>query len=194
MELVVATNNAGKLREFEAIFAPTSWRVVRHAAYRDVDEGDQSYADNAALKARTLAAALRAVGDDRAVLGDDSGLEIAALGGRPGVLSARYGGADATWAQRRERLLAEVAASASADRRARFVCALHFVDGDAREIATIGTCDGVLARESRGAAGFSFDPIFELPNGSTFAEVTEEEKNRTSHRARAVAALLRRIG
>jgi XTP/dITP diphosphohydrolase len=126
------------------------------------------------------------------VLADDSGLEVLALGGRPGVLTAYYGGPGLTWSDRRRALLGELAACGDGvDRRARFVCALHFIDATGRELATTGTVDGEIAHEERGELGFSFDPIFYYPPaGRTFAELTAAEKNRVSHRAAAAAALL----
>ncbi len=191
MNLYIATKNAGKLRELRAIFAGSGWEVLTFSGYRDVAEGDESYADNAALKARALEAQLRAAGVYAAVLGDDSGLEVSALGGRPGVRSARYGGDGATWAERRAALLAEVAATRSPDRRARFVCALHYLAPDGSEVPVAADYEGLLSDAERGAGGFSYDPIFVSPaHGRTFAELAEDEKNRISHRARAVAALL----
>ena len=186
----VATKNAGKMRELRAIFAD-AFELETYPGYADVAEGESSYRENAALKARALREQLVAVGIDAPVLGDDSGLEVAALGDRPGVLSARYGGANATWAERRRALLAELDAVAPDDRRARFVCALHLITSDGRETAVLATIDGELARMERGEAGFSYDPIFVEPRRSlTFAELPAEEKNRISHRAGAAAALL----
>ncbi len=191
----VATKNAGKMRELREIFAGTSFAVDTYADYADVVEGESSYADNAALKARALRAQLEAVGIAGAVLGDDSGLEVRVLGNRPGVLSARYGGPSATWSERRRGLIGEVAATGSADRFARFVCALHFIDAEGRETATLATIEGEISPDERGEAGFSYDPIFLLPaRGVTFAQLPAEEKNRISHRARAAAALLAALG
>jgi len=191
MRVFVATKNAGKLRELHALFAGSGWRLQAYPAYVEPEEGATSYADNAALKARTLRAQLAAAGVDAAVLGDDSGIEVTALGDRPGVLSARYGGENASWRERRNTLLAELAASGSDDRSARFVCVLHFIDGTGREFSARGEVEGRLAAAERGSAGFSFDPIFEHPPaGKTFAELSEDEKNAVSHRARAARTLL----
>jgi XTP/dITP diphosphohydrolase len=187
----VATTNQGKLRELQTLFAPAGWVLLPYAGYREPVEGETSYAENAALKARTLAAQLRSAGIVAPALGDDSGLEVNALGGRPGVLSARYGGAQADWPARRRMLLAELATAASPDRGARFVCALHLVEADGTEYAVAGDVAGVLAGAERGAKGFSYDPIFEYPpRKRTFAELADEEKNAVSHRGRAVRALL----
>ncbi len=189
--LYVATKNAGKMRELREIFGDSPFAPEEYAAYADVIEGESSYAENAALKARALRAQLETVGIAAAVLGDDSGLEVRALGNRPGVLSARYGGTNATWSERRRGLIGELAATGSSDRSARFVCALHFIDAGGRETATLETIEGEVSPEERGEAGFSYDPIFLLPDrGVTFAELAADEKNRISHRARAAAALL----
>ena len=126
------------------------------------------------------------------MLADDSGLEVLALGGRPGVLTAYYGGADLPWSERRRKLLEELARhGGGADRRARFVCALHFIEAGGRELTALGTVDGEIAPAERGELGFSFDPVFFYPPaGRTFAELSADEKNRVSHRAVAAAALL----
>ncbi len=190
MKIYVATRNAGKLRELESLFSGAPFELATYAEYADPVEGDVSYADNAALKAHALHAQLARAGIAGNVLADDSGLEVFALERRPGVLTAYYGGAELPWSERRRKLIDELAASGSADRGARFVCALHFVSAAGREFATMGTVDGGIAPEERGELGFSFDPVFLYPPaGRTFAELTAEEKNRVSHRAIAVAGL-----
>ncbi len=189
MLVYVATHNAGKLRELQAIFAPVGWTLAAYGGYRDVAEGDQSYAENAALKARALFTQI-AQRDAANVLGDDSGLEVAALGGRPGIRSARYGGESSTWAQRRSQLLTELAPFTDAERSARFVCALHFVAREGIETAAAATYDGSIARRERGHAGFSYDSIFVGDDGRTFAELSDIEKNHRSHRRLAADALL----
>jgi len=197
MTVYVATKNVGKLRELEALFAGkliggNPIVPATFGAYEDPVEGDTSYADNAALKARALHAQLRGAGVVDSVLADDSGLEAVALGGRPGVLTAYYGGPGLAWSERRRALLDEVARTGEGeDRRARFVCALHFIDARGREFGAMGAVDGQIAPEERGELGFSFDPVFFYPPaGRTFAELSAGEKNRVSHRAAAVAALL----
>jgi len=191
MLIYVATKNGGKLRELRQLFAPFGWRLETYIGYADVAEGDTSYAENAALKAAALHAQLRSAGESANVLGDDSGLEVSALGGRPGVLSARYGGAQASWHERRAHLLAELAATGSADRSARFVCALHFIGGDGRVRAVLREVAGTIASTEAGERGFSYDPIFWYPPaGKTFAELTDSQKNRISHRGLAARALV----
>jgi XTP/dITP diphosphohydrolase len=191
MLVYVATKNSGKLHEFGALFAGTGWQIERFPGYREPVEGEASYADNAALKARALRAQLVREGrTGAAALGDDSGIEVRALGGRPGVLSARYGGDGADWAARRRLLIAELNATRSSDRSARFVCALHFIAPSGREFAIVRDVAGEIAASERGLAGFSYDPIFEYPPlAKTFAEISAEEKNALSHRGRACAEL-----
>ncbi len=193
MNVFVATKNAGKLRELRAIFAGYGWTLETYEGYADPEEGVDSYIDNAAEKARALRAQLVAVGRRVAVLGDDSGLEVDALGGRPGVVSARYGGPDATWAQRRQLLRDELAA-AGGERGAAFVCALHFIDENGEETSVLRRLRGTIAETDRGEAGFSYDPIFlYLPENLTFAELVEERKNAISHRALAAEALVEAV-
>lgn len=189
--IYVATRNAGKLRELRELFDGAGLTLEAYEGYEDVEEAADSYAGNAALKAQALHARLRADGIVAAVLGDDSGLEVSALGGRPGVLSARYGGPSATWAQRRQLLLDELTATGSADRSARFVCALAYVGPEGRATVVERDYVGEIADRERGQAGFSYDPLFVDPaTGKTFAEIDQRTKNRISHRGRAVTALL----
>jgi XTP/dITP diphosphohydrolase len=124
------------------------------------------------------------------VLADDSGLEVRALDGRPGIATAYYGGPGLTWHERRLWVLTELAATGSTDRSARFVCYLHFIAADGREQRAQGFVEGTIAEEERGEQGFSFDPIFFYPPlGKTFAEIDADAKNHVSHRTRALAEL-----
>ena len=193
MRVYVATTNAGKLGEMEQLFAAAPFSLATYAGYVAPAEGDLSYAENAALKARALHRQLERDGRPGNVLADDSGLEVTALDRRPGVLTALYGGVGLPWDQRRAHLLAELAAAprGRSDRRARFVCALHFVDLRGREFASLATVDGEIADRERGERGFSFDPVFYYPPlERTFAELSAEQKNRVSHRAIAAAGLI----
>lgn len=191
MRVFAATTNLGKLRELQAIFDPFGWQFETSGAYSEVPEDADSYAGNAALKAETLVHQLLSVGIDAPTLGDDSGIEVNALDGRPGALSARYGGRELSWPERRAALLREVAMSGNPDRGARFVCVLYYIAGDGCEYSGRGEVEGRLVPQERGASGFGYDPIFEFPPaGKTFAELLEEEKNAVSHRARAAQALV----
>jgi len=145
VRLYVATEKAGKIRELRAIFGDAGVELLRFAAYRAPAEGDASYAENAALKARSLAQQLADRRLRVAVLGDDSGLEVAALGRAPGILSARSGGENATWAERRRSIIAALAATGSQDRSATFVCALHLIKVAGSEIAVERSVEGRIA-------------------------------------------------
>jgi XTP/dITP diphosphohydrolase len=188
MLVYVATTNEGKLRELRELTAGSGLHLLIDEEYVAAAEGDTSYVENAAIKARALRESLVARGIHAAVLADDSGLEVHALQGRPGVLSARYGG-DLTWEARRKMLIEEI--GNAQDRAARFVCVLHFIDERGEEIVSEAFVDGEITKENHGEQGFSFDPIFHYPPlGKTFAELRLREKNAVSHRAIAVSKLL----
>jgi XTP/dITP diphosphohydrolase len=186
-ELVLATSNPGKLREFRAILGELSVTFRALAAFPEVqlpEEGDD-YQVNAVAKARAIADAT-----GLPALADDSGIEVEALGGRPGPRSARFGGADLDDAGRLEKLLADLAASGEEDRSARFVCvaALAFPGGEV--ITARGECPGRILDAPQGGGGFGYDPIFEVEGGGrSMAELPPTEKNRISHRARALLSL-----
>lgn len=194
MKTFVATKNLGKLAEMRAIFKGSALELETYASYVDVPEGADDYTANARLKAQALRAQLIAANQAAAVLADDSGLEVAALDGRPGVLSARYAGENAMWPVRRQTLLDEVAASRNLDRGARFVCAMVLLMPDGNEIAALGEVRGRILSQLRGDSGFGYDPLFVADNDTrTFAELSDEEKNAKSHRGRAADALLKAL-
>jgi XTP/dITP diphosphohydrolase len=186
-ELVLATSNPGKLREFRAILGDLPVAFSALDAFPEVvlpEEGDE-YEANAVAKARAVAD-----GAGQPALADDSGLEVAALGGAPGPLSARFGGPDLDDTGRVEKLLAALAASGLEDRSARFVCvvALAFPGGEV--ITARGECAGRILGAPRGRSGFGYDPVFEVEGGTrSMAELDAAEKNRISHRARALRSL-----
>jgi non-canonical purine NTP pyrophosphatase (RdgB/HAM1 family) len=185
---VVATRNAGKLREFRSLLIPLKCTVLGLAdLYLDaeIEESGSSFAENARLKAIGFSRLTRFP-----VLADDSGLEVTALSGAPGIRSARYAGEGASDTDRIRKLLREIK-EAPGGREARFVCALALAQDDRLLREAEGTCGGTIIDEPRGANGFGYDPIFLFPElGKTLAELDEEEKNRHSHRAKAVASLL----
>jgi XTP/dITP diphosphohydrolase len=184
VELVLSTRNPHKLREFEALLAPH--RLV--PLPRDVDlppETGETFEENATVKAR---AAAEATG--MPALADDSGIAAAALGGRPGVRSARYAGESATDEENLAKLLREVPVE---DRRVAYVCALAYSTPDGDVHVVEGRCEGVLAEEPRGAGGFGYDPAFvpvDRDDGRTMSELSPEEKDAISHRGRAARAFL----
>jgi XTP/dITP diphosphohydrolase len=187
----VASNNAGKLGELRAIFADSPLELHAYSGYASPSEDAADYLGNALLKARALARQLRDAGIDAAVLADDSGLEVDALDGRPGVYSARYAGAVATWEARRASLLAELLGVSPERRNARFVCAIALVLPDGSELSALGSVDGRIVEEERGSGGFGYDPLFLYPpRDCTFAELSPQEKNAVSHRRAAANALL----
>jgi XTP/dITP diphosphohydrolase len=187
----VATKNLGKLREMREIFAGSMLELDTYAGYREVEETADTFEGNASLKASALHRQLRAAGIDAAVLADDSGLEVAALDGRPGIYSARYGGLDLAWSERRALLLCELEGVEPERRQARFVCALAFADPSGRLRTVRGTVDGTITFAQAGQGGFGYDSIFYYPpRERTFAQLPPGEKNAISHRQRAAEALL----
>jgi XTP/dITP diphosphohydrolase len=182
--LVLATQNAAKGAELASLLAGVAYRIETLAAHPAVvlpPEGTTSYAANALDKARAAASGTACV-----AVGDDSGLEVDALGGGPGVASARYGGPDLDDGGRLRRLLA--ALPPAGPRTARFRCLLALVAPWGEEHVVEGVVEGVLTAAPRGAGGFGYDPIFLIPVlGHTFGEMSPDDKARWSHRARAVA-------
>jgi XTP/dITP diphosphohydrolase len=184
VRVVLATRNAGKAREVASILAELDLRIEPLAADVMLPEEGDSYEANAIAKALAAARATGCV-----ALGDDSGLEVDALGGAPGPLSARYGGAGLDDAARSAALLAALEAVPDAERGARFVC-VAAVATPRGDVATArGVCEGRLLRAARGEGGFGYDPIFAVGD-STMAELPAAEKDALSHRGRAFRALL----
>lgn len=188
--LVLATLNPGKARELRALLADAPFEVRALADFPGAPlpaETADSYRGNALLKARAAARLAGAWG-----LGDDSGLEVDALGGAPGVQSARYGGPALDDAGRVALLLQALAAVPPEKRNARFRCVIAVVGPDGREHFAEGVVEGVIAPAPRGTGGFGYDPVFYYPPlGRTLAEVTPEEKMAVDHRGRAVRAARR---
>jgi XTP/dITP diphosphohydrolase len=192
-ELLVATNNEGKVRELSQLLSDFPLRLRLLGEFSGIDEAEETgetFAENATLKALHYSARTR-----RLTLSDDSGLVVDALGGAPGVRSARYAGREATYAERMSKLLGELDATGDAGRRARFVCVIAVADPWAGTLHTFeGACEGRIARAPRGAGGFGYDPLF-LPDGHdrTFGELPAEVKQALSHRARALRQAARHL-
>ena len=184
VKLLLATNNPGKVREYKELFRDLPYEVVTLAEQGitvEVDEVGDSLEENARLKASALVTESRIL-----TLADDSGLEVDALGGEPGPLSARYAGKGASDEDRVRYLLSRLQDIPWAERTARFCCviALALPGGDVEFCR--GECPGIIALEPCGEQGFGYDPIFYLPElGKTMAELSLAEKNRVSHRGRA---------
>ena len=192
--LVLATGNRGKLDELRRLLSPTGIEVVPQDqfAVRPVEEDGVTFLENALKKARAAAAA-----SGMPALADDSGLAVAALGGAPGVRSARFAGEDADDTANNQRLLADLAGLPDDRRRAAFHCVLVLVQGpdDPVPLVCHGRWPGRIVREPAGGGGFGYDPLF-LPDDSdrTAAQLLPEEKARLSHRGRALARLLAELG
>lgn len=187
-EIVIASKNEGKIREVKRILGelPVRWTTWHDLdEWPDLSEDGDTFLDNALIKASKLAEAT-----GYAALADDSGLEVEALHGAPGIYSARYGGEEGNDALNVRRLLTELTGVSPGQRKARFVCCVVLYFPGGKSLDATGTCSGVIAPEPRGSAGFGYDPVF-IPDGydRTFAELLPGEKDALSHRGRALAAM-----
>jgi XTP/dITP diphosphohydrolase len=193
MEVVLASRNAGKLAEMQALLAPLNWtlRLVSEFIDEAAVESASSFVENSLIKARHAA---RVSG--LPAIADDSGLEVAALNGAPGVYSARYAGARASDADNNAKLLDALEGLSTEERAARFVCVLSFMRhaSDPTPVIAEGYWRGRILEAPRGQQGFGYDPLFYVPeHGCSAAELAPAIKNRSSHRALAAAALLARL-
>ena len=193
--VIIATNNAHKTSEIRTALDFEGWtfRTLAEAGITsDPVEDADSFLGNARIKAQAAWDAARASGTPYCVLADDSGLEVDALDGAPGVYSSRYCGVDGDDAGNNAKLLRELVSVPDEKRTARFVCTLVFLDEDGAETVARGTIEGRIGYEERGSEGFGYDPLF-IPDcfgGSvTLAEVSQDEKNGVSHRGNALRAL-----
>lgn len=195
MRVIVATNNAGKMVELRALLGDAfDLLTLQDAALDSPEETGHTFEENALLKAR--AASTHA----DAAIADDSGLEVSALAGAPGVMSARYGGEHATDDQNNAKLLAALIGVPQTDRTARFVSSVTFVTASGTEFVARGEIEGTITEAPRGTGGFGYDPLFEIADpgagpytGRTMAELSSDEKNGLSHRARAFRDLQRQL-
>jgi XTP/dITP diphosphohydrolase len=188
VRLVLASRNAHKLRELSLLLAPHELVALPEAVELPPETG-ATFAENALVKARTAAAAT-----GMAAIADDSGIEAAALGGAPGIYSARFAGAGAGDGENLAKLLRDV--PPDGDTRVAYVCALVLVDPDGRELVAEQRCRGRLTHEPRGAGGFGYDPAVvpdDYADGRTMAELSPAEKDAISHRGRAARELLASI-
>lgn len=189
--IVLATKNKGKIKEMRQLLAPMHIEVLSLADFAPVDDAEENgatFAENAMIKACYYFAHTGIP-----CLADDSGLEVDALGGRPGVYSARYSGEDATDQTNNAKVLQEMEGVEAEKRTARFRCSMALV-GDGIELTTDGTCEGILLAEERGSGGFGYDPLFYVPKFErTLAEMSSDEKNGISHRGAAVRKMAERI-
>lgn len=189
MRVVLATHNAGKLAEFAALLAPLQLELVALSQFSAVSPAETglSFVENAILKARH-AAQLTGL----PAIADDSGLEVDALHGAPGIYSARYAGPEASDAANIAKLLAQLEPVAQAQRSARFRCALAFLrwDLDPAPLLSLASWEGHITRAPRGTGGFGYDPVFAVAGqAKTAAELSAQDKNQLSHRGQALRAL-----
>jgi XTP/dITP diphosphohydrolase len=182
MKLVVATSNPGKLKELQKYLADLNWELVLKPQELEVEETGDTFAANARLKASEIA-----IATNNWAVADDSGLQVDALNGAPGVYSARYGASDS---QRIARLLKEL--GDETNRKAQFACAIAVARPDGTIVLeSEGVCRGEILYETRGEGGFGYDPVFFVPREQlTFAQMTSEMKRSISHRGKALAGLL----
>ena len=188
MEIVLATRNPNKLREFRAMLQDIDIAIVSFDSFPEcpeVVEDGKSFAENALKKARTIAEYTGHV-----TIADDSGLEVDLLGGMPGIYSARYAGEEADDRKNNEKLLKELGGVPMERRGAQFRCVIAVVDPDGAEQIVEGAYRGIIITEPRGNNGFGYDPVFlDEQSGFTFAEMDPEHKNQVSHRSRAIQEL-----
>ena len=187
-KIVLATKNKDKVKEIKAVFAELPAEIVSLADFEnlpDAVEDGKTFAENATIKAKFFAEKL-----NLACLADDSGLEVDALGGLPGIFSARFAGYHADDSTNNQKLLAELEKVDVSESKADYKCALSFIDVDGTEIKTEGEIFGVIKKIPRGSGGFGYDPYFYVDENKTMAELTPAEKNSISHRGAALRKML----
>lgn len=190
--VLLATTNKGKQKEFKAMLSRLGFDLItpldlNQEAPKVVEDG-LTFEENAFLKAKAYAEAFQLP-----TIADDSGLEVDALGGKPGVFSARFAGPNATDAENVAKLLDQLKRVPHHKRTARFVCVIAYIEEDKAPLLVKGTCSGFIAEEPKGTSGFGYDPVFYLPQfHKTMAELTLEEKNKISHRAQALEQFVRK--
>lgn len=191
-KFIVATRNKGKLKEIKEILAGMPYEVIsmEAAGYdKEIKETGLTFEDNALLKARQVYDALGEI-----VMADDSGLEVDYLDGAPGIYSSRFAGENASDAERINKLLKMLEGVKFKDRKARFVSSIAVVFSDDLSFVVRGTCEGYIASKPEGDNGFGYDPIFCLPEyGKTMAQLDSDEKNRISHRGKALKLMLKEL-
>ena len=192
MKLVLATHNKGKIREFQKAFSEIGWEAVPIADIADVPDPEETgttFEENALQKAHYYA---KAVG--LPVLSDDSGIIAEALGNRPGVYSARYAGHHGDDEANNQKLIQDLAPYTGDERKGYYACVVALVWPDGKELTGEGTCHGIIRDFYEGEGGFGYDPLFYLPEfGKTMAQLSMEEKNKISHRGKALENLLRKL-
>lgn len=192
MKIVLATHNRGKIREFQKAFSEIGWEAVPIADVADVPDPDETgttFEENALQKAHYYAKAVQ-----MPVLSDDSGIIADVLGDRPGIYSARYAGHHGDDEANNQKLIHDLAPYTGEARKGRYVCVVALVWPNGKELTAKGECEGIIRDFYKGNGGFGYDPLFYLPSyGKTMAELPMEEKNKISHRGRALRNLLQKL-
>lgn len=200
MKVIVATGNKDKIKEIKGILQDMDACVVtmkEAGFFAEPKEDGSSFLENAVIKAKAVAkeAAKDDSWKDAVVMADDSGLVIDALNGEPGIYSARYLGHDTSYRVKNADLIRRLSGVSGAERSARFICAIAAVCPDGKVLTAEGVMEGQIGYEERGENGFGYDPIFYLPEyGCTSAQLSPEEKNRVSHRGKALRAMREKLG
>lgn len=188
--IVFATGNQGKMREIREIMQDLGCEIIsmkEAGILADIEENGTTFEENALIKAKSVASISKELGYSDIVIADDSGLEIDALNKEPGIYSARYMGEDTPYSEKNANLISRLAGVPDEKRTARFVCAIAAVLPDGRTLKTRATIEGRIGYEEKGSNGFGYDPIFQVPEyGCSTAELTMEQKNRISHRGKAL--------
>ena len=192
MKVVLATRNQGKIREFQKRFSEIGWEVIPIADIADIPEPEETgttFRENALQKARYYAEAV-----NLPVLSDDSGIIADVLGNEPGVYSARYAGVHGNDEANNQKLVEVLRPYRGEAHRGHYMCVIAVVWPNGREITAEGRCNGIIRDFYKGTGGFGYDPLFYLPEfGKTMAELSMEEKNKISHRGKAVDAMLKKL-
>ena len=192
-EIIFATHNEGKLREIRRIFEGSGYTVtgMRDAGFsEEIEETGTTFSENAAIKARAVWEKTGGL-----VIADDSGIEIDFFDGGPGVYSSRFLGEDTPYTEKNAIILDRMKGVPEEKRGARYVAVIHAVLPDGRELETEGKVEGIIAQQPAGEGGFGYDPVFFVPElGKGFAEASMEEKNRISHRGKALEAMKAALG
>lgn len=198
MKIIFATGNMGKMREIRDIMADMDVEIMSMKeadVYADIEENGTTFMENAFLKARGISKVAADKGIEAIIIADDSGLVVDALNGEPGIYSARYMGEDTPYSIKNANILERMKEVPENERSARFVCAIAAVLPDGREVGTEATYEGIIGYEEKGTNGFGYDPILYLPDrGMYSAELETEEKNRISHRGKALEEMKKKLG
>ncbi len=191
-KFIIASNNKGKLDEFGRILDPLGIKVVTAKSeglvLDDVEETGTTFSENAFIKA---SAAFKKTGLPS--IADDSGLSVDALGGEPGVYSARYAGENASDEDKINKLLKNLEDVPFEKRTARFICSICCIVDEETVITAEGSCEGIISEKPCGSGGFGYDPVFLVENGRTFAQISSEEKDKLSHRGKALRELSEKL-